>query len=190
MIDVAVQFLKEELNGFLRARMGNNLAEIVKLSKVVDDTGKYAFDAGTIAASIINIEEDRIFKSQLPDYTYVNGQHVVLEPELKLNLHLLFAANFNNYDQALKFISYLLLYFQAHSSFTSEEYPALDPRIGKLTVELQSLGYEQLNQIWAFVGGRQLPSAVYKVRMVVLQEEAEVTIQPPITTIKTDLRSR
>ena len=68
------------------------------------------------------------------------------------------------------------MYFQAHSSFTFEEYPALDPRIGKLTVELQSLNYEQLNQVWAFIGGKQLPSAIYKFRMVVLQDDVQTAI--------------
>lgn len=190
MLDVAVQFLKDELNTFLLARTGSNSAEVVNLSKVVDDAGKYAFAEGTIGAAIINIEEERIFKSQHPDYTYKNGQHVVLQPELKLNLHVLFAANFKLYDQALKYISYILMYFQTHSSFTSEEYPALNTRIGKLIVELQSLSYEQLNQVWAFIGGKQLPSVIYKVRMVVLQDKVQTAIQPPITTIDSNIINR
>jgi hypothetical protein len=131
-----------------------------------------------------------VLKSHLPDYTNVNGQHVVLEPELKLNLHVLFAANFTHYDQALKYISYVLTYFQAHPVFTSDQYPALAPDIGKLTVELLSLNYEQLNQIWAFIGGKQLPSVAYKVRMVTLQDAAQTKVQQPLTTIRTTIQSR
>jgi hypothetical protein len=186
MIDLAAKFMVEELNTFLQTRIGNDAAGIVKLGKIVDEAGKYPAESGVYAA-VINIEEERIFKSQLPEYTYVDGQHVVLEPELKLNLHLLFAAHFAFYDQSLKYLSYLLTYFQAHSSFTSEVYPALDPRIGKLTAELQSLNYEQLNQVWAFVGAKQLPSVMYKVRMVILQDQMQMTLQPPVTTIQSDL---
>jgi len=186
VIDLAAKFLVEELNTFLQSRTGSDAAGIVKLGKIVDEAGKYPAETGLYAV-LINIEEERIFKSQLPEYTYIDGQHVVLEPELKLNLHLLFAAHFAFYDQSLKYLSYLLTYFQAHSVFTSEVYPALDPRIGKLTAELQSLNYEQLNQLWAFVGAKQLPSVLYKVRMVILQDEGERTIQPPITTIRSDL---
>ena len=161
------------------------------MSKLVDDAGKYAFE-NSIAASIINIEEDRVFKSQTPDRIYTNGQHIVLEPELKLNLHVIFAANFDvkNYDQALKYISYVLTFFQSHSAFTSVEYPALDPSIEKLTIELQSLSYEQLNQVWAFIGAKQLPSVIYKVRMVSLQSIAPTLIQPPIVEINTNLYSQ
>jgi hypothetical protein len=111
----------------------------------------------------------------------------VLEPELKLNLYVLFAANFKKYEEALKYISYVLTYFQAHPAFTSVEYPALDPRIEKLTAELQSLSYEQLNQIWAFIGGKQLPSVIYKIRMVSIQSLAPRAIQPPVMEINTNL---
>lgn len=189
MLDTALKFLKDELNTYLLTQTGSDSIK-VEMSKLVDEAGKYAFELDTIAASIINIEEDRIFKSQVPEHIYTNGQHIVLEPELKLNLHVLFAANFKVYDQALKYLSYVLTYFQSHPSFTSVEYPALDPGIEKLTTELQSLSYEQLNQVWAFIGGKQLPSVIYKVRMVSLQAMVPTVIQPPIMEINTNLHSQ
>ena len=191
MLDIALKFLTSELNTYLSTQMTSTSEEVVRMSKLVDDAGKYAFE-NSIAASIINIEEDRVFKSQTPDRIYTNGQHIVLEPELKLNLHVIFAANFDvkNYDQALKYISYVLTFFQSHSAFTSVEYPALDPSIEKLTIELQSLSYEQLNQVWAFIGAKQLPSVIYKVRMVSLQSVAPTLIQPPIVEINTNLYSQ
>ena len=191
MLDIALKFLTSELNTYLSTQMTSTSEEVVRMSKLVDDAGKYAFE-NSIAASIINIEEDRVFKSQTPDRIYTNGQHILLEPELKLNLHVIFAANFDvkNYDQALKYISYVLTFFQSHSAFTSVEYPALDPSIEKLTIELQSLSYEQLNQVWAFIGAKQLPSVIYKVRMVSLQSVAPTLIQHPIVEINTNLHSQ
>ena len=120
----------------------------------------------------------------------VKRQHIVSEPELKINLYVLFAANFKQYEEALKYISYVLMYFQSHSVFTPEQYSDLDPRIEKLTAELQSLNYEQLNQIWTFIGGKQLPSVIYKVRMVSLQDDTPKDIQPPVTTTNTNIYSR
>jgi hypothetical protein len=189
MLDLALQFLIGELNSHLLARTNSDAVE-VKMSKVVDEAGKYAFPEGSICAAIVNIEEDRIFKSQLPEYEYINGQQVAFEPELKLNLYVLFGANFKLYDQALKFLSYILTYFQSHPSFKSEEYPALDPRIEKLIVELQSLNFEQLNQVWAFIGGKQLPSVIYKLRLIVLQDSVQSTIGPPITIIDSTVHNQ
>lgn len=184
MLDIALQFLIDELNSYLPLQKDPN---VVRLGYLMDDTGKYAVEEGTICANLINIEEERILKSHLPEYTYVNGQQARLEPELKLNLYILFAARFKEYKEALKFISHLLTYFQARPAFTPAEYPALDPAIEKLTLELQSLSYEQLNQIWAFIGGKQLPSVLYKMRMVVIQDKRPVAIQSPILEINTNL---
>jgi hypothetical protein len=188
MLDIVLKFLTSELNTYFSTRMTSTPEEVVKMSKLVDDSGKYAFE-NSIIASIINIEEDRIFKSQTPNHVYTNGQHILLEPEIKLNLHVIFAANFDikNYDQALKFISFVLFFFQAHSAFTSAEFPTLDQSIEKLTIELQSLSYEQLNQVWAFIGAKQLPSVIYKVRMVSLQSTVPSAIQPPIMDIFTNI---
>lgn len=190
MLDIALQFLRDELNTYLLTRTSlSSIEKVVSLSKVVDEAGKYAFAQNTVAATIINIEEERILKSQLPEYANIKGQHVVREPELKLNLHVLFAANFAAYDEALKVISSVLTYFQSHPSFSPNAYPALDPRIEKLTAELQSLSYEQLNQVWAFIGGKQLPSVIYKVRLVALQDEAYKAVQPQLKAIDTNLHS-
>jgi len=189
MLDIAVTFLAGEVNAFLLSRT-NSETVVVKPSKIVDDAGKYAVTMDSIGVAVINVEEERVVKSHLPDYKYADGQHVVLAPALRLNLYLLFAANMQVYGQAMKYISYLLSYFQSHPSFKSSEYPALDPRIEKLVVELQSLTYEQLNQVWAYIGGKYLPSVIYKVRMVVLQDEAAVAIQPALLKIQTSVHSQ
>lgn len=193
MLDLALLFLKNELNTYLSTHLSTptaaNTVE-VRLSKLVDEAGRYAIAEETLGITVINIEEDRTFKSHVPEYAYSNGQHLVLEPDLKLNLHILIAANFKQYDQGLKYISLVLTFFQSHPFFDSTTYADLDPRLEKLVVELQSLSYEQLNQVWAFIGGKQLPSVIYKVRLVVLQDQGLTTIQPPITQINTILQGR
>jgi hypothetical protein len=158
-----------------------------RLTRIVDEAGKYAFPEDALGVTLIDIDEERTFKAQLPSHTYVDGQHVVQQPELKLNLHVMFAAHFRQYDEALKYLTMVLTYFQAHAVFTPTTHPGLDARIEKVTVELESLSYEQLNQIWAFIGGRQLPSAVYRVRMVVLQDREPIMVGPPIRTITATL---
>ena len=188
MLNIALKFLENQLNTYLDTKRASdsNLGK-VKSSRLVDDNGKSAVTQDSIGASIINIEEERIFKSQVSEYAHTNGQHIVLEPELKINLYVLFAANFKEYDEALKYISYVLMFFQSHPVFTQEQYPELDPSIEKLTAELQSLNYDQLNQIWTFIGGKQIPSIVYKVRMVSLQDQTPSAIQPPIKQTDTNL---
>lgn len=183
MIEVALQFLTAELNAYLASKSGSNPPEVVKMGRVVDDTGKYALPLDSVGATVINIEEDRILRSQRPDYVTVAGQHIVLEPELKLNLYILFCANFKRYDAGLKYLSLMLTFFQSHPVFTSTQHPALDRGISKLTAELQSLSFEQLNQIWGFIGGKQLPSVLYKIRLITLQDSSQKAMQPPVGVV-------
>lgn len=177
MLDAALAFLVKSVNSWLELRLGTSLGTL-ELSKPVDEAGKWAITLDRVGVSLLNVEEERVLKAHLPETTIVDGRHVVLQPPLKLNLHVLFAANCQQYDQALKSISQVLTFFQANPSFSSSTSPGLDPRIEKLTLELQSLGYEQLNQIWAFIGAKQLPSVIYKARMVVVQDREPVVAVP------------
>lgn len=189
MIDVALQFLRDEVTTLFLTGTGSDRVK-VKLSTVVDDAGKYAFEQDLIGLSVINIEEERTVKTHLPQHSYLNGQHVISAPELKLNLYLLFSANFKFYEEALKYLSLILTYFQSCPSFTHEAFPGLDPGIEKLTLELQSPSFEQWNQIWGCNGGKQLPSVIYRVRMVILQPEAPSGIRPPISSISANLQGK
>lgn len=187
MVDRVLDFVASELNAYLRARTGST-SDKVKLSSIVDETGKYAIDEDSIGISIINIEEDRVAKDQLRDYKIRDGQHIASQPKLKLNLFVMCAANFKKYDQALKFLTHILRFFQARTVFAPETYPALGSDIERLVIELQKLDYDQLNQIWAYIGGKQLPSVVYRIGMVSLQDESEISVQPPISALKPEVR--
>ena len=189
MLDLAFKFLAAELNSYLRARTDSDFGE-AEICRLVDDAGKWAVKEDHLGVSLIGIEEDRILKSQLPEHAYIDGRHVILEPEIKINLHVIIAAHFKVYEEALKYISHVMTFFQSHPTFTQEQYPALDSRIRRLIPELQTLSYEQLNQVWAFIGGKQIPSAVYKIRMVVLQDVEQMAVRPPVTQVTTVMHDR
>jgi hypothetical protein len=182
MLHLAADFLTRELNSWLVQRTGGSFGAAV-LTRIATDAGKWAIPDDQVGVALVNVEEERALKSQVPQTTYVDGRQVLREPEIKLNLYLLFAPHFKNYDQGLKQLSYVLTFFQGHPVFTRERYPGLDPRIEKLGVDLIGLTFEQLNQLWGFIGAKQLPSAVYRVRLVALQDDEPAAIQPPITAI-------
>lgn len=185
MLDRALAFFAGELNAFFQSRTGI-LGDVVVPGSVVKENGKYAIKDDNIGITIINIEEEDVLKEQLPDVRLQQGQHVRVEPSLKLNLFVLFAANYKLYDQALKHLSLVLTYFQSNRVFTPSTHPALDSAIERLSVDLQTLNYDQLNQIWAYIGGKHLPSIVYRVRIVSIQDATLTQVQPPLTIIKTE----
>lgn len=187
MLDIAIKFLADEVNTHLkkRALSASGLGEVIS-GQIVDDAGKWAIAADNIGLTLVNIEEDRIMRSQVPEIAYVNGSQVVLQPEVKLNLSVLFHARPSNaakYEQSLRFLANLMTFFQSHPVFTPDEYPALDPRIDKLIVEMLALSIEQLNQMWAYLGSKYLPSVAYRVRVILLQDSEPQSIGKPITAI-------
>jgi hypothetical protein len=186
MLDSVLKFFADEVNGYLQSRTGV-VDEKIVLSAIVDENGKYAIKDDSIGMYIINIEEDGALKNQLPESTYVNGQHVVLEPSVRLNIFVMFAANFKHYDQALKYISYILTYFQANRLFVPEKFAAMDKGLERLVVDFQALNYDQLNQIWAYLGAKQLPSVVYRVGILSIQDQAQSDIRPPVHHVKADV---
>lgn len=189
MLDCAVKFLADEVNLYLKRRTASDVVKVVP-GGLADEKGNWAVKPGCIGLALVNVEEERVLRAQVPERKYAHGSQVVLQPELKLNLQLVFAARHSTYEHALRYLSYVLTFFQAHPSFTAEEYPALDAGIEKLTVELLSYGPEQLNQLWAYIGTRYLPSAVYRVRMVMLQDAEPMGTGKPILTVETVLHDR
>ena len=189
MFDTALTFLRDELNSYLRTRTGVK-SDIVTLGRIVKHTGEYAFGEQQVCLSVVNIEEERVLKSHLPERVEVAGQQFTLEPEIKLNLHVIFAFNFNDYPTGLRYLAHVMTFFQSHPSFAAEEYPGLHPAVRKLVVEMQSLSFEQLNQVWAFIGGKQLLSVIYRLRMLALQDRAEAVAGPPIRTINATVHGR
>lgn len=193
MLEAVVTFLADELNSYLRKRgaLGQTADDLALPSSLVNDKGEWILPEGKIGLTLINIEEERILREQQPERIYQNGNHIVLQPVLKLNLTVLFAAKFthttNGYKTSLSFLSHVLTFFQANRSFSSDNNPGLDPHIEKLNIELLSYLPEQLNQTWAYLGSKYLPSAIYRIRMVVLQDTEPAAIDKPVTTIETEV---
>jgi hypothetical protein len=81
---------------------------------------------------------------------------------------VLFAANFpeNNYREGLRFLSAVIYFFQGQHTFNPQNTPSLPPEVEKITVEIINLEFAVLSNIWSMLGGKYLPSIVYKFRML------------------------
>lgn len=193
MLDIALKFIADEVNAYLRKRGAlDQTADLVLPAALVDDSGKWVLPEGNIGLTLVNIEEERVLREQVPERIKVDGNQVAFQPALKLNLTVLFAARFRTegYKSALNFLSHVLTFFQANPSFSSASHPGLDARIRKLNAELLSYTPEQLNQTWAYLGSKYLPSAIYRLRMVILQDPEPMWIEKPITGIGAQIDGR
>lgn len=177
MIDKTLQFLAEELNKYLIAK-GTVSSDLPRL--VIGNVAK-AFDnetapAGTTAVanrailSLVNTEEDKISKQQ-ENYRKSDISTVYKSPPVYLNLYILIAVNRNNYTDSLTWLGHIIQFFQHQQVFTPITYPSLNSRIEKLVVDMYSMNFEQINHLWSTLGGKYLPSVLYKVRQITIDEE-------------------
>lgn len=190
MLDVAVNFLAEAFNAYLLRRLGSATLGRVVPGGIVDDKGVLAIETGTVALSLVNIEEERTLREQVPVRLYRDGRELLLQPELKLNLTLLFAARMVDYPTTLRALSHVLTFFQANPAFASSEHPGLDPRIGRLSMELLSVTPETLNQLWASIGAKYQPSALYRARLLTIQDQEPFVAGPPVVDLRFDVHER
>ncbi len=195
MIDVALKFLTDEINAYLilKNEPVSVVAPEIVLTNVAAEDGNWAIPPRTLGLSLINIEEERVFKDQRTSFRNETGDVEHYNPEIKLNLYILISANFaasdaggnttGIYGEGLKQLSYVISFLQGKYVFTPENSPGLDPSLKKLVVELYSSSFEQQYNFWNVVGAKYLPSVLYKVRMLVYQEKRLNDQGPPITNM-------
>ncbi|MDL5045435.1 DUF4255 domain-containing protein [Oscillatoria amoena NRMC-F 0135] len=183
MIHSALNFLTQEVNRYLNLKTGGAMSDLAVLTSVANSKG-LAIPNKTIGVSLINIEEDRVSKDQQVKVRNTAGGFDNRNPDIYLNLYVLFSANFTNneladtgddYIEGLKQLSNIIGFFQSKSVFTPVNSPlmaTLAPEIPKLVLELFSFTFEQMNNFWSVVGTNYLPSVLYKVRMITIQENS------------------
>lgn len=189
MIDKALRFLTDEMNAYLDLQNGNPAGEsLIVLTNVADNsTGGWAIPSQKLGVSLINIEEEKVFKEQQTQYRNANGDFEQYNPEIKLNLYMLVCANFvsengdDKYEQGLKQLSRIVSFFQGKNVFTPDNSPAMDANLKKLIVELYSYTFEQQYNFWTILGAKYLPSVLYKVRLLAYQEKRVQNSNDPIT---------
>ena len=189
MIDRALDFICKQLNSYLLTKLEPPpqdgvaivLANVSQLNETKPNSGGDDNDPQNAFVSLVNIEEDRISKSQENTVRKDNTLYYK-NPRVYLNLYVLFAVNLSNYSEALKRLSFIIQFFQNKNVFTQVNSPMLNPNEGlnppdrfpsieKLIVDMYSLSFEQSNQLWATLGGRYIPSVLYKVRLVGIEED-------------------
>ncbi len=180
MIDSTFLFLKDQINNYLNLKTGES--DTLDITPLTDNTGQVISDK--LGLTLVNIEEERSIQ-QIPQLRPTSvGTVAKSNPKVRLNFHLLFSANFDtNYDEALKHIGYVITFFQAQNVFSPVTHPGLPTTVEKLVFELLTLSLEQQNNMWAALGAKYRPSIVYKMRMLLLEDDLPLDSQIPITEI-------
>ena len=203
MIGSALLLLRQELTAYL-------ITQGDPATVIIDNIGLFETEKGaeldeSIIITLVNIEEESSFKNGKSFMKWPDGKARYENRPVFLNLYLLFSANYsggvppnNGYVQALKRLSLVIEFFQGKNIFTPATSPVpLPPELSdlsnpdvaslKISMEMYTLTFEQINHLWGSLGGRQIPFAMYKARMVAITERSVRREAPLIEEVDTNL---
>lgn len=195
MIDKAILLLREELQSYFNLRDAS-------VTVVIDNIGLFETSKGdsltnNVVITVVNVEEESTLKNQSALQRPFSATALYRNPPVFLNLYILFTCNYTGSDYllALRRLSFIIQFLQHKNSFSVSSSIAgsgfnLDePGIGELkfTLDLYTLTFEQINHLWGSLGGRQMPFAMYKLRLVAITEDIILREMPLIEEIETNL---
>jgi hypothetical protein len=164
MVFEALKAVSESLNHYLKSRFGM-IKDKVMLSSIITDNSSPSEDKDKIAVTLINVQNEKT----------IQRGHIVpgMRPPIYLNLFVLFSVYYGedgSYEESLKELSAIVSFFQSNNVMDQQNSPSLDPAIDKLIFEFVNQDMQSLNYIWSMLGGKYVPSVLYKVRMITIQE--------------------
>ena len=182
MIRTALQFIQSELDAYIADRENDSAnyapGNIAELNTIISPTGTINLDNNKhITIMLTGIEEERREGKRPYILPADNNKFLKLNSPVEINLYVLFIAHSNDYETALRDLSDVISFFQANIVFDEQHYPNLNAtvlqpdikpwqRIERITFRLYNLSFEQQNNLWGMLGGRYIPSAIYKMHML------------------------
>ena len=164
-------YVASELNAYLNLRSPASTPDRVVLGSLFSLDGNInPKTKEKIVLSIVNVEEERVYRSVDIYRKNDNGLDEQVRPEARVNLYVLFVANLSDYGEALKALAHVISFFQLRNSFDSTVIPELSEREGRFVFELFALTFEQQNHLWGALGAKYMPSVMYKVGIIEIQD--------------------
>jgi len=162
MIHHVITSIGNKLNEYVKNRLSLN-EDAVIVSSLVDVKGNLNQEIeNKITIFLLNIEEEKVSKNANL------SANAGLNPAVKISLHLMFSAHFPNFNylEALKYVSVVIEFFQAHNTFTSSDTPGMPLGVNKINAEMLNISIEEIGKLWGNIGANYIPSVAYKFKQI------------------------
>ncbi|MBC7627332.1 DUF4255 domain-containing protein [Ferruginibacter sp.] len=187
MIDLALSLLQEELAAYLSV---NNDPATVRIDNIgLAETSSGSSLSDHIVITLVNIEEESALKNQSALRRSGTGNASYESAPTFLNLYVLISCNYfgDSYILALQRLALVIQFLQGKTSFSGASSGSGQSVFSDLrfTLELYTLTFEQINHLWGSLGGRQVPFAMYKLRLISITDRKRIREVPVVAEIDT-----
>jgi len=166
MIGETLEQVTFALNDYLQSKF-SQAGELAILSNITRADGTPAIEnMDTVAVTLIHIQEERALQRA---NKFDTGSAPVF-----INLYVLFSAHYTetgSYRQALDHLTGVIAFFQSNPVLTRQNIPTLPNRVEKLVPEFVNQEMQNAHFVWSMLGAKHAPSVMYKVRMIVVDDE-------------------
>ena len=189
MIFETLQILKEQLEAYL---VISGFGKIVTLDNIAlwqsgnEDATRIE---GKVVLTLIKLDEETTLKNN-PNYKINNGKTEYRNPPVNLNLFMLISGNCDTYDKSLRAISKSIQFFQGKKVFTSANTVYNRNNVSfdvleqfRFVLDLYTPTFDELNNIWGMLGGRQMPSVIYRIQLIQIEQDKLQSAADVITHI-------
>ena len=179
MIRETMTYIKNHIKAYLNDVAENFQVEVpdVELSAIERDND--AEKAG-IFITLLHIEEETSMKQQTPSYSVSRSftspyACANSQPEMYINLYVMFSAQDRNYETALRNISFVIHALQSNSVISTGK------GSDTLKLSLHQMTMDQNTNLWQTLGAKLMPSVIYKVRMLTVQASPVIPVKPVLS---------
>lgn len=182
MIQNTLSTLAKELDDFVRRRFQINESKVV-LSALLDNSGAVQPHLkNKLVVTLAGIDEELMKRSNFQS----TGRTAKMNPPIGLGINMLVSAFFDDYDEALKYLSMVNHFFHGKSVFTPQNTPGLNPEISTLTVQVSNLNHLEQQSLWTTQGTHYRPSILFRLRGLyvvesqIIHEVPTIEVQPSL----------
>ena len=188
MIYEILEIIIDQISKFLDTKPNDDSTLVLENIGKLDDPLVTKLN-DKVVVSLLNLEEEIALKN-IPNNQFSNGKTIYKNNRINLNLYVLFAANRTMYDKSLISISNIIEFFQSKKVFTQVNTPFVsgnsifdDLKEFRVIVDLYTPTFEQLNYIWGTLGGKSVPSVLYKISIVIIESNTIKDTGQPINEV-------
>lgn len=190
MLGDVLVLLRDKVDAFLHAAAASEGADSAEdLVQFLDGekTDPIEFRLNALTLLLVHVEHEPHLRSADPYLrAAADGRPQRIQPDIRLNLQLLFVARFKSYALGLNQLGRVLRWFQAQPVLDRGNTPALPAGVERLVLELVTLPLHEQNDIWSALRIHYHPSLLFKLRMVVFSDADAVALpQVSTTTVRT-----
>lgn len=172
MLDLALKAIAKQLNEHVHRKFDLD-EDVVVLSAPFDADGGSASQLNNkIVVFLANIHKDSFPHASERQPVAMDGANFLYAPPLYLNLYVMIGAYFDSarYADSLRFLSCAVSCFQAKPMLDQNNTPDLGEGIDKLILDIENVSIHELSNLWGIMGGKYIPSILYRVRMLTVAE--------------------